>query len=146
MNAPNAVSLVPPQILPLVLPFALPWLEKTLREFAWENWTLENIIEDLQGEKKQLWAGHVGEDYLYVITQLVEEVTGISVHVVLGGGTLDAENSIIQHIAAIEQWARNIRATSVVVWGRLGWKKLLAPYGYQFDTAAFRLPLKGQVN
>lgn len=139
-------TMIPAEKVRTVLPFAGPWLEKTLSEFSWYRWTMESIVLELERGALQLWGAQIGTNYLFVITEVIMEVTGKSVHIVLGGGKLDEDKAILYHINLIENWARDIGATSVVVWGRVGWKKLLAPHDYRFETAMFRRTLNERMN
>lgn len=131
-------TIIPMQDLPTVLPEAMKYFERTLQEYSWERWTPESIVWGLQENRLQLWAANKGEDFLYVLTEVVPEHRGPFVHIVLGGGSLDSEDEMIAQIGLIEQWARNIGAIGTVVWGRLAWGRKLAPHGFYLETSVFR--------
>jgi hypothetical protein len=127
--------------VPKVWPVVGPLLEKTIMDQGYRYWTTTEIHERLLHGQMQLWGAFEGETCLFVVTEVVSGPAGPEVQVVIGGGHLDEDKAILRHIALIEQWARSIGALSVVVWGRLGWKKALAQQGYTFETALFRRPL-----
>lgn len=133
---PNCASLITKEKIPETLPFALPWIEKTLQEMSYTRWTLEGVVEQLQKGDLQLWACHAKGKHLFVITELIQEITGLTVHIVLGGGRLDKD--MIRYLDLIETWAKGLGATGFVIWGRWGWEKLLRPFGFKFETAVFR--------
>lgn len=139
---------IPIKDLPKVLPYAIPWLEATINHFQWVDWSLQGVIQGLQTGRFHLWAAEkLGTDKrLWVLTQILDDLMGKSVNIVLGGGQLDDENELVEEIARIETWARSIGAKSIVVWGRMGWKKLLAPHGYRFETALFRRVFNDRMN
>ena len=137
---------LPPDQLSAVWPVVLPLLEQTIMEMGFRFWTVPEIHYRLQTGAMQLWGANVGEAFLFVVTEVVQEPSGPSVQIVLGGGELDSEAAIVQHIGIIEAWAKDIGALSLVVWGRMGWKKLLRPYGYSFETALFRRSLRERMN
>jgi len=145
-DATGESTLIPASHIRTLLPQAGPWLERSLSEFSWQRWTIESIVEELLKGNLQLWAAREQKVYLFVVTEVVLEMTGKSVHVILGGGKLDRERVVLRHIGTIEEWAKGIGANSLVVWGRLGWKKMLAPHGYEFETAMFRRTFTERMN
>jgi hypothetical protein len=148
-SMPEAVSIatyIPPNQVRSVLPKVIPWLEKTISEEGYKGWTIESLVDDLVCGRKQLWAGQRGEHFLFVVTEVYQEVLGPSLHLVLGGGSLDPEKAMLEHITLLENWARFNKFKSVVVWGRLAWGRLLKPQGYKFDTAAFRHTFPERLN
>lgn len=146
MTSPNTSTMIPPSNVRDVLPQVLPWLEKSILERGYSNWTLESLVDELLAGKKQLWAAKQGEHYLFVVTEVWEEVYGRCVHIVLGGGSLDEDRAILAHISIIEQYSKSIGAKSMTVSGRIGWKKLLASYGYRLDYATFRHTFPERMN
>lgn len=138
MTTPNTCTMIPPSRIKDVLPKVLPWLEKTLSERGYANWTLEGLVDDLQAGRKQLWGAHQEGHYLFAVTQVWTELTGPHVDICLAGGSLDPEYAILNHLVVIEQWAKNINAKSMTISGRKGWEKLLIPYGYRFDYTVYR--------
>lgn len=138
--------MIPVENLPDVLPIVLPMLEKTLEIYGYNRYSLEEIVYGLRMGLYTLWAGQEEESYIFLITELRQEKSGLVVNVILGGGALDSEDLIIQHIELLEQWAKGIGAVGISVWGRLGWKKKLAPYGYQHETSLFRRVFSERMN
>lgn len=139
-------TLVPVHSVRVFLPQALPWIEKTLAEFRWIRWTLETIVQGLLSGELILWATKRDHRYLFVITDVIMEVGGPTVRVLLGGGELDEDMFMLEELAQIESWAKNNGATSIIVEGRMGFKKLLAPQGYQFEAATFRRTLTNRMH
>jgi len=142
MNNLNS-TLIPRENLKEVLPFVLPWLEKTINEATWTTWSVEDVVEGLNSGRYLLWGVGKETKNLFVMTELVQEKLGQSVHIVLGGGQIYPES--VDHISLIENYAKQIGATSVVVIGRLGWRKFLAKNGYEFEAASFRRILKDKM-
>lgn len=140
----SCASLVPKEQVQSVLPNALPWIEKTLEEMAYTRWTLEGIVEELQNGKMQLWVCYDKGKHLFVITELITELTGITVHIVLGGGRFN--KNMLRYLNLIENWAKGLGATGFVIWGRWGWEKLLRPLGFKFETAVFRRTFTERLN
>jgi len=143
----NSIStLIPPHNLKNFLPQVLPWLEKTIQECGYTRWTLESLVDDLYKGEYQLWAACEQGKYMFLVTELVQDLVGLSVHVVLGGGQMDDDREVIHHLGLLENWSKNIGATSIVIWGRIGWKRLLAPHGYKFESAMFRRSFTDRMN
>ena len=140
----NCASLVPKEQIQQVLPNALPWIEKTLEEMAYTRWTLEGLVEELQKGNMQLWACHSKGKHLFVITELITELNGLTVHIVLGGGHFNKD--MLRYLNLIETWAKGLGATGFVIWGRWGWEKLLRPLGFKFETAVFRRTFTERLN
>jgi hypothetical protein len=134
----GAASLIPPSKYSVVLPHALPYFKRTLERYAYSRYSLEEIVFGLRSGLYQLWGGAIDGHKLYVVTELVQEKVGPVVHVILGGGSLDEEDEMLRYIVLIEQWAENMGAVGVAVWGRVGWKRKIAKYGYQHETSLFR--------
>lgn len=143
MSTPLLSARVPKEALPQMLHLALPWLDKTIDLATWTTWTTEQVIEGLQEGKLQLWACGGNDKYLFAITEIVQNQLGSSVHIVLGGGQLI--DGMVDHITLVENWAKNIGAKSVVIWGRLGWKKPLAKHGYDLQEVIYRRTLKDKM-
>ena len=139
-----AATFVPKEQVKEFLPFALPWLERTLSETAYTRWTLDGIVEDLQSGALQLWACTYEGKRMFLVTELIHELTGVTVHVVLGGGQFSP--AMTRYLDLIEIWARSMGATGFVIWGRMGWSKFLRPLGFQFETAVFRRTFKERLN
>lgn len=129
-----------------MLPQVLPVLECTLERYEWNRWTLPELVQGLRAERYQLWAAREGEKSLYVVTEIQPTASGPELHIVLGGGGLDEDEEILKHLGLIEEWATAYDVKSVIIWGRLGWKKKLAKYGYQLETAMYRRPLTYRMN
>lgn len=142
----NAATLVPPANLPDFLPYALPWIERTINQRGWFKWNIQTIVAGLQQGHLQLWMAQEGEAQIFVITQVLLEEEGKAVHIVLGGGSIDDKADILQHISLIENYAKNIGATSVVIWGREGWKRKFAPHGYNFEAVMLRRRLTDRMH
>lgn len=144
MIVTGAASLITKERVPEVLPYALPWIEKTLEEMAYTRWTLEGIVEQLQKGELQLWASYSNGKHLFVLTEMIRELTGLTVHIVLGAGRFD--KNMLKHLDIIETWAKGQGATGFVIWGRWGWEKLLRPLGFKFETAVFRRTFTERLN
>jgi hypothetical protein len=138
--------MIPPEKLRATLPQILPWLEKTIQDRGYRFWTTEELVEALLAGRMQLWVAQEGRHYLFVVTEVMVEQTGRVVSVVLGGGSLDPEKAILQHIAGLEKWAKDIGAKAVQIHGRKAWGRLLSDHGYQHDYSTFRHTLSERYN
>lgn len=144
---PDAIStLVTPQYLQVFLQRALPWLERTISEYHTHYWSLDTLVACIMKGEMQLWAAEKDGKYLFVVTEWSVDLTGKALHVVLGGGELDSEKAIVDQVSIIEKYCQNMGGVGVVIWGRLGWRKLLARHGYQLESAVFRHSFTERMN
>jgi hypothetical protein len=84
------------------------------------------LLDDLATGRAQLWAG----ERAAIVTQCVEEASGLCLHVWLAGGGL-AE--ILKLKPGIEAWARGQGCRRVTLDGRKGWTRVLRSLGYALN-------------
>lgn len=98
-----------------------PWLLAALRP---ECGSEESLLADLALGRAQLWAGEAAA----LVTQCVDEAGGRSLHVWLAGGSL---SEILKLRPGIEAWGRAHACVRVTLCGRPGWRRVLAPLGFE---------------
>lgn len=97
----------------------------------WRSWLLpalrdggeEDLVRDLLAGAAQLWPGQRSA----MVTQVVPEGAGLTLHVWLAGGKLA---DILSLKPGIEAWARAHGCSHVTVDGRRGWERLLRSDGF----------------
>ena len=85
--------------------------------------TEAELLDDLVTGRAQLWAG----ERAAVVTQIVADSGGADLHIWLAGGDLA---DILALRPGIEAWARGQGCTRITIDGRLGWSRVLRPFGY----------------
>ncbi|WP_208441954.1 hypothetical protein [Bartonella raoultii] len=104
--------------------------------------TLQELIEAICTGKKQLWLVLDDEERFLaaVTTQIQETVLGKKRALICecsGKGGLD----LVDHLSAIEDWARENGAFEIEILGRLGWKRALDKQGYGITMLYYRKEL-----
>lgn len=122
--SPEAVSVIWQQIEPLIEQYG----QDTILNF----WTLDEIKEGAKGDKLELWIGMDGSEIQHVgITQVCGGQRGIYVEVIWVGGA-GALRHVRKALKKLEQWAAVVGAKRLMIGGREGWTRVLAPLGYGF--------------
>ncbi len=93
------------------------WLEPALDPD--EEWTWADVERRLTDNTAQLWLGSG--------CAMVTEYDGDCIHVWLGGGDLPGLLALRPHV---EREARSKGYRTATINGRLGWDRVLRPFGY----------------
>lgn len=100
-----------------------PWLEAAAARSDGDT-EVEAVRGEVLAGRAQLWAG----ERACMVTQLHRTADGaVFIFVWLGGGDL---RELLAMRPVLESWGRQHGATSARIHGRLGWSKLLRPFGY----------------
>jgi hypothetical protein len=112
-----------------VLPYALPWLERTL-EYNCFGYTLGELVDLIRRGNFQLWAT-AGDDYSgFVVTELVGDPPILNLFI---GAGYNLEKWL-SDLVFVENWARERGCVEIKVWGRKGWERKLKDWGYRFEA------------
>lgn len=112
---------------------ARPWLQAAIEAHKRPLWTMAEVEAQLAAHQARLWVG----ERSCILTEVLEyEHVGEKVmHVWLAGGDL---SEIKQAITPIEAWARDEGCTQISIDGRAGWRRVMAPFGYEHETTSIR--------
>ena len=106
-----------------------PWLEAAL-EYGGGTHTFDDIVKGVQEGRMQLWPAPRG----CIVTEIVVYPRVKAINIFLAGGELD---QILDMDEDVKAWARDQGCTQAHMSGRLGWKKPLAPLGWEIATRKF---------
>lgn len=102
---------------------AAPWLDAALAHGG-RTHELDDVLALVMAGEAQLWACEVAA----MITVIEDDPLERRLLIWLAGGDLDA---LVQRLRPqAEAWARHAGCRRVVVIGRAGWERALAPEGY----------------
>lgn len=122
--SPEAVSVLWLQVEPLIEQYG----QGTILNFC----TLEELKDGCKNDKIELWIGMQGSDIVHVgFTQMCRGQAGAYVEVLWVGGE-GALRHVRTALKKLEQWAAVVGAKRIVIGGREGWTRVLAPLGYGF--------------
>ena len=96
-----------------------------------------DLLKHLRERTMQLWIGWVPTREIvgFAITRVDEYPEGKACTVVSTGASLQFDSDWPEYIKVIEAWAREVEGCRLMfVNGRLGWKKVLKPSGYELDS------------
>ena len=143
MDSPLNVGLVPGSLIADVFDEAWDWLEPATMGRV-EKEDLEIVL--LNGTF-QLWsvANDLKEVKAWAVSQMVVDTDGERTMVIRWAGGSDLKQWI-QQIDWAEHFARTHDLSRVAVWGRPGWKKTLAPYGYTLDHCVYSKKVNPRIN
>ena len=110
-----------------------PWLEAAL-EYGGGTHTFDDIVKGVQEGRMQLWPAPRG----CIVTEIVVYPRVKAINIFLAGGELD---QILDMDADVKAWAKAQGCTIAQMSGRLGWKKPLAPLGWELQHANFQKEL-----
>jgi len=100
-----------------------PWLAAAL-DHAGRSHDLADVEEMVSQAEAQLWAG----DRAAMVTLLEDEPRERRLLIWLAGGDLSELVNVLR--PAAERWARGQGCRRVLIVGRPGWERALAPEGY----------------
>ena len=106
-----------------------PWIEAAL-EYSGGTHYFEDIVKNIAECKMQLWPADRG----CIVTEIVVYPRKKVINIFLAGGDLD---QILDMDKDVRAWAKEQGCTGATMSGRLGWKKPLAPLGWEFQLASF---------
>src|SRR5688572_168562 len=90
----------------------------------------EEIVRDVLLEKLDLWMATEGSEFRGALVCGLEQEAKSKVYKVYWAGGYELDKFIQQSLSKLEQFAAMSGAAAVVVHGRMGWQKELAPFGY----------------
>lgn len=107
---------------------------------TWETlYTLESIFLEIFLERAQLWVLEFNDEVCgCMITELVAFPKATMLRILLSAGDQNALVNGMQFLPMIETWAKKQGATIIDVYGRPGWKRVLAPHGYESQAVVVR--------
>lgn len=125
------VSVVPLNSISSVWPFVEAWLDRY--PALWNRCqTKESLLENLTTGGLQLWlVSRDSEIYLAFLTEVTHYPTHSSLFVVWAVGK-ELKRYVRIALSGIESLAASRGISTVYIEGRLGWQKILAPYGYKY--------------
>ena len=142
----TTLALVPPDLLTIAWAEALPWMKRVVDREG-EVWRLPEIKDGLDRGVFQLWTAYEkGEDTSkgYAVTEIAQLKDGKTVLIRWTAGR-DLQ-TWIGHLTGIERWAFEIGAEHIMICGRAGWKRVLAPYGFQHRYTMYTKTVTGEVH
>ncbi len=100
--------------------------------------TAEDIHQLILDKQMQLWGVHDGDLKAVFITQVVEYIRIKRLRLVLiGGHEMDGWEQIVSE--SMDKFAKENGCSGIELWGRKGWLKRLAKYGYQeYETVIIK--------
>lgn len=107
---------------------ARPWLS-----LAMVDTDEAEVLDLLRRNHAQLWLG----DGAAMVIQLLSPPP--IAHIWLAGGEL---SGLLDMRGGLEAWSRSQGCEAVTINGRSGWRRLLAPYGYEPDGDELRKALR----
>jgi hypothetical protein len=107
-----------------------PLLQKAL-DYSDGKYGLEDVYRALSQREMQLWLvfDERGEICAICITRVICYPREKRAAIVFASGTGVME--WVHHNETIQAWAKSEGCASLEIYGRPGWEKVLAPYGYQ---------------
>ena len=108
-----------------------------------DEFTSENVLEQLQARKYQLWIGHEDTDIAFVgVTELnyFDATDKLSCVIILLGGA-NIEEWRDQCLAEVESWAIDQGADEICIKGRLGWARAMKNDGFRTSYIVLAKPL-----
>jgi hypothetical protein len=97
----------------------LEWLRPALNDAS-----VDELLAELSSGTAQLWLGETSA----LVTQIVGDGADRCLHIWLAGGKLDG---VLSLRPGLEAWARGQGCRSITIDGRLGWRRVLRPFGYR---------------
>jgi hypothetical protein len=103
-----------------------PWLQAAIRRAPVTDSDWLEVQSEVLGNRATLWAG----DRSCMVTQLLtNQITGeLVVFVWLASGDL---RELLAMRPVVESWGRQQGAASAWINGRLGWSRVLTPFGFR---------------
>ena len=94
------------------------------------RWSSEQLLADVADGRVLVWIVSRETNIVGVFTTRVmtSQITWVLIEDCAGD---DLASWITPALNAVEQWARALGATQIVVEGRRGWERTLRPFGYE---------------
>lgn len=112
---------------------------------TWEPYyDLENIYNGLQNDLLTLFITLDKTEVVFAMMVQVNSYPKCRVVSFIWAAGREVDKYLVLGLEALHEFAVMVGAAEVKVEGRLGWKKILAPYGYNFDRVILRRPVVGE--
>jgi len=121
-------------------PLILEQLEKIPHMFL--NETPDSLLEKALQTRVQVWGVGVGEQWkMFIFTQVAIHPARNCLEIVMcfGEGVLEKVGPVVSE--AMDQFALSQSCKDIEVFGRPGWEKILAPYGFRKLSVVLSRPV-----
>jgi hypothetical protein len=98
------------------------WIEDAL-EYSGGTHDFQDVADGILSGRMQLWPAEKG----CAVTEIVEFPKKRTLNVFLAGGEMD---TIVDMLKSAETWGKAQGCSAMTVAGRKGWKRVLAPHGF----------------
>ena len=99
------------------------WIEDAL-SYGGGTHDLKDVFDGILSGNMQLWPAERGG----IVTELAVYPRKRVLHIFLAGGELDQITDMHEDVI---QWAKAQGCSALTLSGRMGWKKALAPFGWE---------------
>lgn len=143
MSEPTTIMTgVPKEELEMLWPHARPYVENVLMR-GFEEYSIEDVYTKLLEGNMQLWI-FLDEKHEIggcLITRVVMYPQMRVCEIVFG--SFDDLDKYVHFYEVIEEWARENEVDVMRIYGRRGWTKKLAPFGYKQTSILYTRDLRG---
>lgn len=121
-----------------VWPVIKPMLERSL-DYADGKFSAKSVRDALITKAMQLWVAVTKDEIIkaFAITQIVNYPNKCVLIIMFAGG--ESMQSWLRYINILQNFAAFHECEAVEIYGRNGWEKALAPYGYVKIHSVYRL-------